>query len=387
MNEVIEIFLERGHITKEAAERLEQFEEMSKEAFSGRDLGNKALEMLAGVGAAVGGYHLMKKLDRHNMELARQAQDEKFRADAQKSLTILKANDEMFKKHPDKAIERFNEVLAIAPVLAGNPTLSSKIVKKFLHSGIDFEGVQGLSSLQESRAQYADLSRPISYKEEAKEMMQEVGQEVKRFADEGLTPYAEHNYKTAAYNLADAYTIVKEADFKEHLMDILKGVGVAAGIGLAGAAGNKAIGMYQEHKLKGKLDSSWAMTLNKLKAMTSTGGRYAQGQDYHNPDVQNQAREAFHTLSVIAPALAVNPTTASTFVNRAVQNESQIDPELLKTISEIQKNVSQAGKQEEGPFTKALEVGGHFRPRVERYPEIKEYNGTPGKPAGVKWTN
>ncbi len=52
MNEIIEIFLERGHISKEAAERLEECEDMTKEAFGAKELSDKALEMVGGVGAA-----------------------------------------------------------------------------------------------------------------------------------------------------------------------------------------------------------------------------------------------------------------------------------------------------------------------------------------------
>ena len=98
------------------------------------------------------------------------------------------------------------------------------------------------------------------------------------------------------------------------------------------------------------------MTLNKLKKMTSEEGKYSAGINYHNKEIQGQAEEAFNTLSSLAPVLALNPAAATTFVNRAIQNESQIEPELLKTLSEIQRNVASTNVRE-GLLSRAARDG------------------------------
>jgi hypothetical protein len=92
--------------------------------------------------------------------------------------------------------------------------------------------------------------------------------------------------------------------------------------------------------LNEKIENSWTETQKKLKQLSEDGTNISLGIDYNDNETKRKAREAYKVLVDVAPTLATNPTVATPFVNRVVQNEGDISPDLLKMLSETQRNIN-----------------------------------------------
>ena len=152
MNPVIKDFLDNGYIDKEAAARLEEFEEMAKEA----SFGGALLKGLKGFGTmmapaipmavgAVLGDMAADYFDKKEVN--------KIEADTQNELDYsfnsMMNNNQALKKNPELAAKRFNEIAAIAPDLAKkSPSVTGQLVQKTLNRGLNADEMAKVTQIQ-----------------------------------------------------------------------------------------------------------------------------------------------------------------------------------------------------------------------------------------------
>lgn len=158
--------------------------------------------------------------------------------------------------------------------------------------------------------------------------------------------------------LADQYLLTKEAaGASTVLKNSLLGLGAAALFGAGGAILEGATAAARTNAQNTALRESWAETKIKLKKLSKEDSNITAGQDFTSSHTVGKAEEAFRVLSSIAPGLAVNSTIAVPFVARVVQQEGDISPDVLKMISEVQKNIN-TNKQYRSPFIDNPTLGG-----------------------------
>lgn len=171
MHPIIEEYLDKGYITKEAAVRLEDFEAMVKEAGfldslktmlpkvwqTFKSVGGTALKHTAGptIGAAtgIGLAHLInaKEYKRQVMRQQEQLNDSFSK--------MHEAHPELKEADPNLIRDRFHEIANISPTLAGAPSVAGKLVKKTLQAGLDENDVSKLYQI-ESNAQRVGIKMP-----------------------------------------------------------------------------------------------------------------------------------------------------------------------------------------------------------------------------------
>lgn len=148
MNPIIKDFLEQGHIDKEAAARLENFEGMLKQADWMTVLKDIGLNILKGVvpaaAGSIAGQIAFDSLGKRKLE----EQDEHTRA------RMVHSFGNMMKKHPEleenrpMVAQRFNEIAALSPTVATSPSVAKKIIDRTMTSGLDEKDMQSLMSLE-----------------------------------------------------------------------------------------------------------------------------------------------------------------------------------------------------------------------------------------------
>lgn len=412
-NPIIDTFLERGHITKEAAARLEDFDDMVKEGFEmgdiwkrirdaaviAKDIVLKSAPALVTVGIAGAAAHQIKKqYTKHlNIQLGN---------NIGVSRKMLQEQHPVFQSDPERATSLFNEVANLAPNVASKPNIAGKIIKKYIDTGLDYDAVYSLMKLDQATSQTKVLNKPeppnlaaisasfitpvagdiMSHLQSGSAPQTPSGptsQQIIQGAAEmdpemlrGLMPKrASYNSGISINTLATLYPFIKQAGFFSELgkkfnkldprwaqpLAVIGGISALKGLGsLAVAGGQKLYEKHHTEELKKDLLDSWARTIGRLQAQSSKGAYFTSGVDYNSPEVMEQAQQAFNTLATISPSVALDPLSAATFVNKAIQNDSQIEPELLKTVSEIQKNIVHLQNVDEPAFGNSL-IGRHFQ--------------------------
>lgn len=153
------------------------------------------------------------------------------------------------------------------------------------------------------------------------------------------------NQTKQASVLADVHVLVKSAALPEGFW---KGLLSATAVGLGAGVVNE-VGDYLSTQRRAKaIAASWDTASKNLANLTESGHRLSQGIDYTDPTVQQKARDTFNTLVSVAPDLAINPLVAAAYVNK-IMNLEEIDFGAVKTVSDIQKNMSSSGAYQ-SPF-------------------------------------
>lgn len=458
MNNIIKGLLEQGHIDKEAAARLEEFEALTKEA-GFKDKAKMALEslkqygrvalmspMAAGAMTMGGSAYLMNRAEKAEIKREKEFIQASF-------LNLLEQNPHL--KGNIKAEERFQQIAQYSPIVASAPLVAEKIISRTLNDGLNEDdivklvtiesGTQAIGSARHSRAQGSlaagmvrQHGQELIGKGQVRLMKSMVGPapasdaninvkmqyvmkglhfsgavksknnptEFARFltTHDGHKALAElsakfphmagstkdvavwvQNYadnarktnnkkswfgfgKQGSVNaelLADQCSLIKQAGW-------FSNISTKANPGIQALLGATALGtilggielgtQYKKTRLTNeRINDSWMDVQKRLKKMTDTGSQFAGGIDYNNKATGLEAKRAFQVLSEIAPNLASNPTIATTFVNRSVENENMIDMDVLKSLAETQKNLMMAGEDRSsfvgGPVAKAFGSG------------------------------
>lgn len=158
--------------------------------------------------------------------------------------------------------------------------------------------------------------------------------------------------------LADQYSLEKVAKSPGlTLGGSLLGLGAAALFGGASSALEQYANHKRSREMNNKISNSWKSTRSALRKMTEDGAAASAGVDFRDNENLRKAEEAFRTLSDVAPSVAANSNLATNFVVRTVQNEGMIDHDVVKSLSEIQKNLNTT-KQYRSPFLESPTIQG-----------------------------
>jgi hypothetical protein len=234
--------------------------------------------------------------------------------------TLVKGRQKLISSFPEedkeKAGARFDEIAKIAPTVAANEVLSSKLVHENLHSGISNDMATKLSLVQYNH---------------------------------GIKKVGSIRPEVLGDIVADIY-LIKEAGFGSNAKDFMKHLALYSSIPLAvgtvGGAINWGASKLKEKKLQGELDRTFKEVL-KGSSDTALSLRA-------NPD---GARNAYNTLVHFAPSVALNATAARGFVSKLMEYQDRVDVSDLKTLTDVQKNMSQirsVGLLPSNPFTRGF---------------------------------
>lgn len=452
MNKIAKQFYEEGLISKEAAEQLDQFDQLIKEAgfldnlkdiiiSTAKKVGPSALGTTIGIAGAdyLTSRHRIKQQEN---ELAR----------LQSSFNTITTQDDELGNNREKASTRFNEIAHFSPTVAKHPAIAKPLVKRTLHTGLDEKDVRTLVQIEAGQAQVRSV--PGSVPTSARIVQNVVPGAVKSFGDEmvqtfgnpdvkeelkmkqippekyedvivmlidnnamppelsditvndvrggnveafnrineasqkdpelfkkqaikhrlsdkwnniaGFAKSASINYENIlegvslekrAQILADQYCLIKHAGLGDMLAknpglkSALFGLGAAALFGSVGAVAEEMSDYKRSQQMNERIQESWGDTKKTLKSMAEEGVAAVQSPetDYTNKEVMNKAEKAFKALAEVAPNVAANPTTALPFVNQVVMNDGFMDANLLKTVTEAQRNIN-TSKQYRSPY-------------------------------------
>lgn len=181
---------------------------------------------------------------------------------------------------------------------------------------------------------------------------------------QALSYMAETGINKGASILGLQYALLEKVASQNKLSSalgpLMKGV---LGAGLAGVAGlgfgvvNELAEKKQTDILNRRIEASWSNVTKRLKELTDENSTLVRGIDYSDKDTQKKAKEAFNMLVSVAPSLAAEPVIASSFVNTAVLNDGDVDPNTLKVITDTQKNI-RANEEYRSPFSASPLVRG-----------------------------
>lgn len=466
MNKIAQQLLEEGHITKEAAQRLEEFDTMLKEAGmldmikttlfeTAKKVGPTAVGTVLGV---LGADYLTNRAD--------QKRKEEELVHLQTSFGNIASKNKDISENRERAAQRFNEIAHFSPTVAKMPQIATPIIRRTMDKGLSETDVRHLIQIEAGQKQIESTPRPVptsarlvrqlapatiasmgdnlvktfgDSQNRAEMKMEElkperIGMVLKFLKEKGALPselanldfndpssaqvvgaYAQKNPDflvqtirnnpslVEGYNevmtrpgpkpmfkessatvriedislekraeiLADQYIFSKKANIFGRLGgaigkgaiskgDALLGLGAATLFGAGGALVEEAADYTRSSKMNEKIRNSWSDTQSRLKKMTKDENVLASGIDYSKKENINKAEEAFKVLVDVAPSLAANSTIATPFVNRVVMQGGDITPDVIKMVTETQKNIN-TSKQYRSPFADSPIASGFSR--------------------------
>ena len=168
MHPIINDYLEKGFIEKEAAARLNDFEGLIKEAgfldmlkkvwnTIRKPVGTALKTTVGPVVGSIAGVQLAKYLN--DQEYTKQQNETN--AQLQHSFQVMKTiHPEFQKKDPIKLQQRFNEIAHISPTLAGTPTIAAKVLKRTFNKGLDEIDMRKMYQLEDHAQRLKALPGP-----------------------------------------------------------------------------------------------------------------------------------------------------------------------------------------------------------------------------------
>lgn len=469
MGKIIEDFLEKGLIDKEAAARLELFENsLSKEANWADMAKNIGMGILKGVVPATAGAILGEMAYEH-FGKGKLEEDKKIQhAGMVNSFENMMLSNPHLETRRPEVYERFMEIGSLSPTVASAPSVAKKVIERTLDSGLDEKDMSNLLNLENNSRALRQQGVPSTFMGMAsKGFLTSLGQglSVELSAPPVVAPGVsavasgasdevntdEWSNSQKLKRIALTYKILhkKNADFPSEIRDLnvdspqglltlgryleknpgilgsltkktfssqqemdqaflneiqgmqkkaeilgiqycliknanldsldktaapiipigkmgpvgktLLGLGAASLFGFGVAAAEEAADYARTRKMNTILGESLDKTKKNLSQMSEEGHRLSSGIDYTDRKVMDKAVEQFRVLSDIAPALAANPTVATSFVNTVMSQEGVISPELIKMISDTQKNLSSIREYKSpfasSPFTSGISRG------------------------------
>jgi hypothetical protein len=131
--------------------------------------------------------------------------------------------------------------------------------------------------------------------------------------------------------LADEYLIKKAFDLKGALSSLAIAGTVGAGFGAIEEAAHTKVLRNREKRLK----DSWEKSKAMLKKMEPKFSNWV-----NDKESLPKAKEAFTAMKHLAPGLAENPLVASSFISTILGHEGRLDTQIVKTLTDAQKNYS-----------------------------------------------
>ncbi len=304
-------------------------------------MANKAIKTIAGLSAGVGMVLAPGILERGKLAGGIAANKNNL------------SQDPDLVKYQEKAHARLNELARVSPVIASAP-VAPQLVKSRLHSGFTDSDLMTMASAQR------DAMRPKEYEK----IIDAADKKFKKMLSKEMKKQASAADVENARKLGELYgpclDLIKEAGVASGMagglgkgigslmknpefMGNLKGMGVLMAAPVLYGAGKGALDQYltskENKQLREDLEKSFMTAMQKAKS----------DQRSNLSAHKERARDAFQTLVSISPTLARDPESTRAFLTASVNAEVGVPTDLLKNISEIERNVSQAGSYKSGP--------------------------------------
>jgi hypothetical protein len=271
-----------------------------------------------------------------------------------KSINICKINlmkHPDFSAYPEKTEARFDEIAKIAPAVAAKPELALRLVRGSLHSGFTTEDVQRLAQLQatyeknifSSTSPAEAVQKALSKKAsalpsaDAGRIAATVVQILSEAGLGDLKKTATLPWKRSGFDKAT--NIAKQVLTTGAIVS-----GFGALVGLGTGAINQAADIYKSKQKDIKLRASFAEAMKRSDP--------SREPLHSEPE---KAWKAFQTLAHFSPNVASDPEAARSFMNTLVSGGLGMNVDLLKGLSEIEKNLKTV--RPENPFLKGFQAG------------------------------
>lgn len=233
---------------------------------------------------------------------------------------------------------------------AGNPALMLNLVRMLETSGVNLpEELRGLPSPENVESVPVEkLQRAVNFLKNntafikdsiiSNKLVDKANMMNKSASASSLN---EMSMEKKAETLAYQYLMIKSAAPKPFsLMHTLMGLGAAALFGASGALIEEGVDYARSKKMNKDIEATWGDTKKKLKELNAKGSGFASGVDYSDKENIRKAEEAFKVLVDVAPSLATNASIAAPFVNTVVNQEGNVTPDVVKMLTETQKNIN-----------------------------------------------
>jgi hypothetical protein len=245
--------------------------------------------------------------------------------------------DPAFHDYKEKADARFSELVKVAPTLAADPKRSKDLVAKSLHTGFSNEDMNHLAVMQ---ATYT--AKDPYYTSKVNSSMQK-----KASAEKVGEMYADVLFLVKEAGLFDGAASAAGKIRGSTVGQILRNVALVSSIPLLAGVGQGIASEYLASR-----DSK--IMAKKLRTSFDEAMRRSQQDDPNRTggislhDDPEGARRAFQTLVHFAPHVALHPDSARSFMTRVLSQGHFIDTPDVKQLTEIERNLSDAGKR--SPF-------------------------------------
>lgn len=240
-------------------------------------------------------------------------------------------NDPELAPHKEKVHARFGELAAIAPSVAAQAHLATRLVKTRLHDGFTDDDMSRLAQLQATYNQKIDFV-PKVQKGLAKKASAHTGELCATLYC--LVKEAGIGAGIGA-GLKDAGRAAASASRMGTIKEVLKTTAVLSAFPLLGGVGAGAVHEYMDYRDKKKLSENLNKSFEKALAMSDPDKEPLHAN-------KEKARQAFETLTHFAPHVATEPSAARAFMNKLLSYDMGIDVGAVKDLAQIQKDISQS---------------------------------------------
>lgn len=255
-------------------------------------------------------------------------------SEVRKSLKDIQETQKHILEDPDiskngdkqaKAEARFLEIAKIAPSVARNKEVASRLVKGKLYSGLSDDDVVQLAAMESGQ------TRPSYQKRMQDKMASEQG------------PYADEEMQKLGSLCAEIHHIYKEAapkskinklrgPAKDFMKSLLMSSATLGGAALASGATKKVMDSVDRKNLDKKQREAFQKAVEKADPESSL--------IHANKD---KAYEKFKTLAHFAPNMASEPSALQSFMEKSLEMETEsnpnVDPQSVKELTDIEKNI------------------------------------------------
>jgi hypothetical protein len=246
-------------------------------------------------------------------------------------------SDPAFQDYKEKADARFTELAKVAPTLAANPAKAKELVGKSLHTGFSNDDMNHLAVIHDRLTKKASATR-------LGEMYADVLVLVK---EAGLLSSITGGINRAGAAAAEGVAKTTGGIRPSTAMQVLKNVALVSSIPVLAGVGQGLVSEYaasrDSKQMAAKLRESFneALRLSEKSDLSHTNG-------FSLRDRSAEAMRVFQALAHFAPHVAMQPDAAHAFMTRIVSSGLSVDTPDIKQLTDIEKNMANAGKQ--SPF-------------------------------------
>lgn len=255
--------------------------------------------------------------------------------------------DAAFSDYRAKADARFTELAKVAPTLAADSKKAKALVEKALHTGFSNDDMNHLAVLQAvytaNDPSFSSRVHDNMTKKASAERLGEVYADVLCLVKEaglfsGVASGIQRGGAAAAQGVAQATGGLRPGT----AMQILRNVALVSSIPLLAGVGQGLVSEYAASRDKKQMADKLRQSFEEaLRQARKDDPSQTHGVSLH--DNREEAQRAFQTLVHFAPHVALHPDSARTFMTRIVNNAQFVELPDVKQLTEIEKNLSNAG--------------------------------------------